>query len=122
DAPKHLSLRLARLRQIVGVDLPVDCVVDALRRLRLSPELDGDRIDVTVPSYRLDLNIEVDLVEEVARVVGYDKIPVRDQISIRLTPPESDLTTIEKIRTTLIAAGYFEAITFSFVSDALAAD
>ena len=73
-----------------------------------------------VPSWRLDLNIEVDLIEEVARVVGYDKIPVRDEISIRLTPPEPALRTIETIRRTLVAAGYFEAVTVSFVSDALA--
>src|SRR5207253_1915664 len=79
-----------------------------------------DRIDVTIPTSRMDLHIEADLVEEVARVIGYDKIPVRDEISIRLTAPEPSLRAIEKIRATLIAAGFFEAVTFSFVSDALA--
>ena len=43
--------------------------------------LKGDRVECSIPSYRLDLNIEVDLVEEVARVVGYDKVPVRDEIA-----------------------------------------
>jgi phenylalanyl-tRNA synthetase beta chain len=64
----------------------------------------------------------VDLVEEVARVVGYEKIPVRDEISIRLTPRDPAARTIDRIRDTLVAAGYFESITFSFVSDALAGD
>ncbi|CAA9428457.1 MAG: Phenylalanyl-tRNA synthetase beta chain, partial [uncultured Phycisphaerae bacterium] len=121
-APKRLALRLPRLKQVLGIELPVEAVVDALRRLGLAPVLQGDRVETTVPSYRLDLNIEVDLIEEVARVVGYDKIPIRDEIAIRLTPPDPDLSTIETIRSTLVGAGYFEAITFSFVSDALAPD
>lgn len=118
-APKQLTLRLPRLKQVLGVELPVDAVMDSLSRLGLSPVLQGDRVETTIPSHRLDLNIEVDLVEEVARVVGYDKIPVRDEIAIRLTPLDPDLDAIETIRSTLVGAGYFEAITFSFVSDLL---
>ncbi|HTL28853.1 MAG TPA: phenylalanine--tRNA ligase subunit beta, partial [Tepidisphaeraceae bacterium] len=121
-APKKLSLRLARLKQILGVDIPPAQAIDALKRLRLSPVQSGERIDATVPSDRLDINIEVDLVEEVARVIGYDKIPVRDEISIRVAPPEPAQRTIEQIRTVLTAGGYFEAITVSFISDSLAGD
>lgn len=118
-SPKALSLRLARMRQLLGVEISTDAAMGALSRLQLSPMLRGDRIDVTVPSWRLDLNIEVDLIEEVARVVGYDKIPVKDEIAIRLTPPDLATRTIDLIRENLVAAGYFEAITVSFVSDAL---
>lgn len=121
-APKKLSLRLARLKQILGVEFSAAQAMDALKRLRLEPVQNGDRIDVTVPSDRLDINIEVDLVEEVARVIGYDKIPVRDEISIRVAPPEPAQETIEEIRTVLCGGGYFEAITFSFISDNLAGD
>ncbi len=120
--PKKLSLRLARLKQILGVEFSATQATDALKRLRLEPIQNGDRIDVTVPSDRLDINIEVDLVEEVARVIGYDKIPVRDEISIRVAPPEPAQKTIEEIRTVLCGGGYFEAITFSFISDSLAGD
>lgn len=120
--PKSLTLRLAKLSQVLGIEIPPDQVVAALSRLQLVPRLQGDRVEVTVPSYRLDLNIEVDLVEEVARVVGYDKIPVRDEISIRLTPADPAARAMETIRSTLVAAGYFESVTFSFVSDALAND
>jgi len=97
-------------------------VVAALQRLQLAPKLSDDAVAVTVPSWRLDLNIEVDLIEEVARVIGYDQVPVRDTVSIRLTPPEPWQRAMESIRETLVAAGYFEAVTFSFVSDALAGD
>jgi len=120
--PKKLTLRLARLKQVLGIELPPAEVMDALRRLQLSPKPAGDAIEVSIPSWRLDLNIEVDLVEEVARVVGYDKVPVRDEISIRLTAPEPTRVTLELIRSVLVAGGYNEAVTFSWVADALARD
>ena len=82
----------------------------------------GDWIEVTVPSWRLDLTIEVDLVEEVARVIGYGNIPVREEISIRLAPPNREAVTMEEIRASLIGSGYYEALTFSFVSDLLRDD
>ncbi len=121
-APKKLSLRLARLRQVLGVELPIHDVVQALARLGFAPVTQGNRIDVTVPSHRLDVNIEVDLIEEAARVVGYDKVPVKDEIAIRLTPPDPNAAAVETLRETLVGAGFFEAITVSFVSDALAGD
>jgi len=121
-APRRLTLRLARLRQILGTDFPTPQVLDALNRLGLSPAQKGETIDVQIPSHRLDLNIEVDLIEEVARVIGYDKIPLRDEISIRLAPKEPDEATIGMIRESLIGSGYFESLTFSFVSDMVAED
>ncbi len=121
-SPRTLTLRLPRLKRLLGIDVPPSDVVAALDRLQLSPNLSSDVVTVAVPSWRLDLNIEVDLIEEVARVIGYDQVPVRDTVSIRLTPPEPWQRSMELIRETLVAAGYFEAVTFSFVSDALADD
>ncbi len=120
--PKPLSLRLSRLNRLLGVEFSAAVSVDALARLQLKPVLRDDRIEVTAPSWRADLNVEVDLIEEVARIVGYDKIPVRDEISIRLTPPEPQQKTIDTVRQTLVGGGYFEAITVTFVSDLLAED
>jgi phenylalanyl-tRNA synthetase beta chain len=121
-APKTLSLRLGKLKQVLGIEIPPVEVVGALDRLQFAPRLAGDRVDVTVPHFRLDINIEVDLVEEVARIVGYARIPIRDEIAIRRQPINPSLRTIRAIRDTLVAAGYFEAVTFSFVSDLLAND
>src|SRR5213075_1921307 len=120
--PRRLTLRLVRLRQLLGVDFPTPQVLDALNRLGLSPNQNGETIEVQVPSHRLDLNIEVDLIEEVARVIGYEKIPLREEIPIRLSPTEPDEATMELIRESLIGSGYFESLTFSFVSDQLADD
>jgi phenylalanyl-tRNA synthetase beta chain len=110
------------MRRLLGTDIAADEAVDALRRLQLSPQLQGDTIGVTVPSWRQDLNIETDLIEEVARVVGYERIPVRESISIVVSPPTPEARAIEKLRATMVAAGFFEAVTFTFVSDLLARD
>jgi phenylalanyl-tRNA synthetase beta chain len=120
--PKKLSLRLSKLKRVLGIDIPAYETVAALNRLQFSPQIAGDRIDVTVPHWRLDINIEVDLVEEVARIVGYGRIPVRDEIAVRLQPADPAAKAIGAIRDTLVAGGYFEAVTFSFVSDLLAED
>jgi len=117
--PLKISLRLARVRQILGIELQMDEIVRAFSRLGLAPVPAKDHIDVTVPSHRLDITREIDLVEEAARVLGYDRIPVRPEIAIRLTPPEPQSRTIETICHTLTAGGYFEAVTFSFITDSL---
>lgn len=118
--PRRLSLRLERLNGLLGTPVAPELAAAALNRLGLCPVLDADRIDVVVPSHRLDLTLEVDLIEEVARVIGYDAIPVRDQITIAVVPPPPEARAMEIIRSTAVAAGYFEAVTFSWVSDALA--
>ncbi|MGD0542699.1 MAG: phenylalanine--tRNA ligase subunit beta, partial [Tepidisphaeraceae bacterium] len=119
---KTISLRLSQTRRILGVDLPTVEIGSAFDRLSLSPVIAQNRIDVTVPTHRLDINEEIDLVEEAARVLGYDRIPTREEISIRLTPPDRDWITHEAICALLVGGGYFEAITFSFVSDSMRND
>lgn len=120
--PKILSFRWSKLKQTLGIELPRERVMAALRSLRLAPTADNDRVAVTIPTDRLDLSIEADLVEEVARVLGYGMVPVRDDISIRLTPPEPERKPLTTAVGILAGAGFFEAVTFSFVSDSLAAD
>ncbi|HEX8522176.1 MAG TPA: phenylalanine--tRNA ligase subunit beta [Tepidisphaeraceae bacterium] len=118
--PKNLTLRLGQIPRILGIELAANEVVEALRRLQLKPKLEGETVTVEAPSWRLDLNIERDLVEEVARVIGYERIGVRDEISIRVVPPAPGAVALGTIRQTLVAAGYFEAVTFTFASDELA--
>ncbi|MCS7034937.1 MAG: phenylalanine--tRNA ligase subunit beta [Phycisphaerae bacterium] len=118
-APLVLVLRLATLRKVLGIEIEPSRAVEALGRLGLHPRLAGDEITCSIPSCRLDLSMEIDLVEEVARVIGYQHIPVRQRIEIKLAPPEPDHASEEKIRQSLIGAGFFEAITFSFATDGL---
>lgn len=120
--PVELSLRLSHARRLLGFDLPANEVVRAFERLRLQPVLEGDTVRVRVPSNRLDLRIETDLVEEAARVIGYDRIPMRDTIELRVGPSDPRRAALQTVRTTLAACGYNEAVTFSFASDAIVAD
>jgi phenylalanyl-tRNA synthetase beta chain len=121
--PRKLTLRFERLRRVLGVAVPQEKVMDALTRLRLLPQLSGpDAVEVTVPSYRLDLNLEVDLIEEVARIIGYSQIPVRSEIAIQVVPKNPRDAAVETIRDTMVAGGFFEAVTVGFVSDSLATD
>lgn len=121
-APRTIRLRLDRLNLLLGMNVPAADALDALTRLQLRPLMKDNQIEVTVPSWRADLNIEADLIEEVARVIGYDRIPVRQEISIHLTPVEPEQKAMETIRSALVGGGYFEAVTVTFVSDALADD
>jgi phenylalanyl-tRNA synthetase beta chain len=120
--PKPLSVRLEKIRAVLGIDVPAGEAVDALKRLGFAPVLKGDVIECTVPSWRQDVSIEVDLVEEVARLIGYDRIPTKRTIEVTVTPPQEDLKAIDQVRSTLVAAGYYEALTFSWVGDALRDD
>lgn len=118
--PSHapVTLRVARAVKVIGMPLTQAQCADALRRLGL-PVVEGDGV-VTVqpPSYRFDLQIEEDLIEEVARMVGYNQLPH--------TPPQAPITA--KIRTeaerspfavrrALAGLGYQETINFSFVEE-----
>lgn len=119
---KPVTVRLLRIKQLLGIEIKPADAVEALTRLGLQPTLAGDTITAIAPPWRSDINIEVDLIEEIARMIGYSQIPTNEQIQIRLVPPQHELITIDRLRETLIAAGYFEAITITFVSDSLAGD
>jgi phenylalanyl-tRNA synthetase beta chain len=115
-----IELRAEKIRRVLGIDVPLDKAEAMLRQLGMSVTRSAGGLSVGVPSWRLDVRVEVDLVEEIARVMGYDKIPVREEISIRVVPPSAESKAVDAIRDVLTGAGYFEAITFSFVSDVLA--
>ncbi|SFE69039.1 phenylalanine--tRNA ligase subunit beta [Alteribacillus iranensis] len=107
-----------RLNQILGTDLKADEMLSIFRRLRLEAKTETeDRLVVNIPSRRPDLEIEEDLSEEVARLYGYDRIPVT--LPEGITTPGS-LTPVQKkrrkVRRYLEASGLHEAITYSLTS------
>jgi len=115
--PRELTLRAARIETVLGLAIPADAAAEYLRRLDLEVlEATAERIRVRVPSRRPDLQREIDLVEEVARHHGYEKIPESREIPVAYAGP----TPAERVRQAagevLTAAGYFEAVTFSFTS------
>jgi phenylalanyl-tRNA synthetase beta chain len=116
-ASSELSLRPDRTNALLGIEIPVDRQVELLDGLGLSPKLVDGAIVCTIPSHRADLRQEADLIEEVARLEGYDKIPIASQVTHAVTGPSPSQHLRRQVEQLLTAAGYDEAVTFSFIDD-----
>ncbi|MDR7414713.1 MAG: phenylalanine--tRNA ligase subunit beta [Armatimonadota bacterium] len=114
--PRRVSLRPARLRRVLGVEVPDEEAADILQRLEFQVERGPDRWVVTVPSHRRDVEREEDLIEEVARIYGYDRIPETlpvEVMGVGVVAPEVDAE--RRIRELLLRAGLTEVLTLSLV-------
>ncbi len=114
----EITLRLDQLRRIIGINIPSETVRKILVALGcLEQSFESDQIITIPPSWRRDLEREIDLVEEVARIHGYDKIPEDASVPMAASHrPDSD-RVIDKMRQVLTAAGHDEAMTASVVSE-----
>jgi phenylalanyl-tRNA synthetase beta chain len=113
----EVSLRHARLNRVLGVNLDENEVSSILERLRMSPVLKENAWAVKAPSDRFDIEIEEDLIEEVARIFGYDNIPATlpaGELDPGIIPEQQ--VKLQSIQQALCAAGYTEAINYSFTS------
>jgi len=119
-APADLSLRVRRTQALLGIALGADEQAGYLSRLGLSPKVEGDVIHVKVPTFRLDLTREVDLIEEIARLHGMDAIPVNEAISLTARAPQVSVKAQRRLTDVLVARGFHETITFSFIRPAWA--
>jgi phenylalanyl-tRNA synthetase beta chain len=95
-------------------------VISILSALSFQPRPDGDSLVCSVPSWRSDIYREVDLIEEVARVHGYTKIPTRRKIELEVVPVDRRQKLAESIGMSLNGCGFHEAITVGFVDDSVA--
>jgi phenylalanyl-tRNA synthetase beta chain len=122
-ATAAVSLRNKRIEKLLGVSLPADEIHDILTRLGLQPtNSHADGFCWKVPSWRFDISIEVDLIEELARVYGYNNLSVSTaQTNMSLQPQPEANVGIKSIRNTLVGLGYQEVVTYSFVAPELAA-
>ena len=117
--PWNISFNLERLEKVLGISIPHNSVLNILNKLNLNPVLQKNEIACTIPTYRQDLKIGEDLIEEVARMYGYNRFPK----TLPHTPPtvksvayrvfyESDRLA----KNTLAGAGFSETYTFSLIS------
>jgi len=118
---KKVTLRLSRMKKLLGIEVPAEKVTNILTALKFEPELKDDLVTCTVPSWRSDVYREVDLIEEVARVYGYDKVPTERKIKIEVVPADPRNKFAQSIRTYLNACGYYETINVGFVNESVAA-
>lgn len=118
--PVKISLRSARINKVLGVSIPKEIIEKVLLNLGLKYEASAEGWNVIAPTYRFDLNIEEDLIEEIARVYGYNKIPAQmPQAKSYFLPVSETELSLAQIRKYFIDRGYREAITYSFVEPKL---
>ncbi|MBT8060718.1 MAG: phenylalanine--tRNA ligase subunit beta, partial [Gammaproteobacteria bacterium] len=119
---RAVTLRPERLELVLGCPVSNTAVEGILGRLGMAVDWTGEHWSVTAPPARFDIEIEEDLVEEVARIHGYDRIP-EAPVSGELAPGSSGghRVSLERVRESLCAAGYQEAINYSFVDRKLLA-
>ena len=114
-----ITLRLARLNRVAGVELDADDVMRGLVALGAGVERQDDRLIVTPPSFRFDLAIEEDLIEEAVRLFGYDNIPAQPPAApSRMLPQDETVLAEDSLRQMLVDLDYQEVITYSFVDPA----
>ena len=114
-ASARLTVRLSRAAALLGYRPDPAEAMSALAAIELDPRADGDRIGVTVPSWRVDLEREADLVEEIGRALGYDRVPTAlppsaPRESVRPPAPVEDAA-----RDRLASRGFHEAITYAMI-------
>jgi len=114
-----VRLRVARVAKVLGVPFAGEAIADLFSRLGLPHERDGEDFVVTPPSYRFDIEIEEDLIEEVARLHGYDNIPSpAPKGALAMLPQTESSRTLPLLRQRLAGNGYQEVVNFAFVEEA----
>jgi phenylalanyl-tRNA synthetase beta chain len=119
---REVSLRRERLHAVLGLAVPAHEVRAIFERLAMRVEENRDGWRVVPPSFRFDIAIEEDLIEEVGRMIGYDRIPVTPARAIeRLGRATEQTVDADRIADLLVARGFSEVITYGFVDPALEA-
>jgi phenylalanyl-tRNA synthetase beta chain len=112
---KSVRMRLARAMQVIGIPLTNDIVTDVFKRLGFEFKQEGDVFVVNPPSYRFDIEIEEDLIEEVARLYGFENIPDQPPVALlKMSTKAEAKRGIHLLRQRLALQGYQEAINFGF--------
>ncbi|MCR5536280.1 MAG: phenylalanine--tRNA ligase subunit beta [Succinivibrio sp.] len=111
----EIRLRLDKMQRVLGEQIAEETVEDILTRLELQPHKNAEGFSATAPSFRFDLEIEEDLIEEVGRIYGYDRIPnAVPHSALYIVHPREEVVLDKQLRQALINLGYFETVTFSF--------
>ena len=111
-----VSLRRSKLDAVIGYHIEDEIVTDILTRLGLNVTFENDTWTAVAPSWRFDIEIEEDLIEEVARIYGYNNIPNNSPLAhLKMKGTPEKLLEAIRVRTALVDSDYQEVITYSFV-------
>lgn len=112
-----VKLRPSRVRAILGQDVAPGEIARVLGSLEIMCSPHGeDAMLCTVPAHRPDVEREIDLIEEVARIRGLDKLPVHEKVGVRVKPPQNSERAVRELGAVLNGLGFYETVTFTFVS------
>lgn len=115
-----ITLRAAAIQRLLGVAVPGAQVIDILSRLGMEVQVREPGWLVTPPGYRFDIAIEADLIEEIARLIGYDRLPTRRPVvPLKMAAHPETTVNVGVMRQVLVERGYQEIISYSFVDPGL---
>lgn len=116
----RVTLTRRKLDGLLGIAVPDEAVTRILKRLQMPPEPVDGGWRVRAPSHRFDIAIEEDLVEEVGRIHGYDRIPAEQYPANRpMNPVPEAHVPLARLKQVLVERGFYEVITYSFVAEGL---
>ncbi len=118
---RTVAMPFSRIERVLGIPVEADTVLDVLTRLEMQPTIDeeNDSLTVHVPTWRSDISIPEDVVEEVARIVGYTELPATLPTGTTPVVERDPLFLLERfIRRTLVSAGLYEGRSYATLSDA----
>ena len=119
-AREPITLRVDQVERILGIEVPVEEIRDILTKLGNEEQsTDAKKVEVIPPTWRRDLTREIDLVEEVARVHGYERIPQNESVPMAASTRRHEDRVATKVRGVLNSLGYDEAVTLSAVDEAM---
>ena len=116
---RTLRLRAQKVSEMLGVVIEQSQVTSILQRLGMEVFEQTDGWEIKVPSFRFDINLEADLIEEIARIYGYDRIPSAPIVAKLKVSHKNNSININELRKILVNRGYHEVVTYSFVDGGL---
>ena len=112
-----IEASVQRICERIGIDVPADRIVEILNSLEIRTERDGDKLTCQIPRFRMDMDGEADISEEVLRLYGYDNIPCTLMKGTTMRGGRNQThITLDHVRESLLAVGGYEVITYSFIS------
>jgi len=118
-----IALRRSRVARVLGISLSNEQIAALFTRLQFAYTVNGDDYRVTPPSYRFDLSIEADLIEELARLHGYDNIPaIAPKTALTMLPYSETQRPLSRIQQTLVSRDYQEIVSLAFLEEQVERD
>lgn len=118
-AEPAIRLRPERIQRVLGLSIESSMVSEILRRLGMAVADETDHWVVVPPAFRFDITVEANLIAEIGRIYGYDRLPSHTPaMRLRITPLPRNQANLARLRTALVERGFQEAITYSFVDPA----